>query len=142
MLNNLPCYPVCRSWKPWHYIQSPATRSFTGGVKVHCDSPCKTGRHIDDGDDDYESESDIKNDPRLQVVTSTFPFPSILDLIGGNLTLCTQFQYAYSPYCSLYCSYLFPKMLMGRICLTVKSYTVVIISLILLTSLCDSWMIL
>ena len=83
MLNNLPCYSVCRSWKPWHYIQSPATRSFTGGVKVHCDSPCKTGRHIDDGDDDYGSESDIKNNPRLQIVTSTFPFPSILDLRSG-----------------------------------------------------------
>ena len=65
--------------------------------------------HIDDGDDDYESESDIKNDPRLQLVTSTFPFPSILDLIGGNLTLCTQYQYTYSPYCTLYCSYLFPQ---------------------------------
>ena len=109
MLNNLPCYPVCRSWKPWHCIQSPATRSFTGGVKVHCDSLCITGRHIDDGDDDYASESDIKNDPRLQLVTSTFPFPSILDLIGGNLTLCTQYQYTYSPYCTLYCSYLFPQ---------------------------------
>ena len=83
MLNNLPCYPVCRSWKPWHCIQSPATRSFTGGVKVHCDSLCITGHHIDDGDDDYASESDIKKDPRLQLVTSTFPFPSILDLIGG-----------------------------------------------------------
>ena len=38
-------------------------RSFTGGVKVHCDSPCKSSCHIDDGDDD--DESDIKNDPRL-----------------------------------------------------------------------------
>ena len=45
----------------------------------------KSGGHIDDGDDDYESESDIKNDPRLQLVTSTFPFPfpSILDLRSG-----------------------------------------------------------
>ena len=58
-------------------------RSFTGGVKVCCDSPCKSRGHIADGDDDYESESDRKNDPRLQLVTSTFPFPSILDLRSG-----------------------------------------------------------
>ena len=114
-------------------------RSFTGGVKVHCDSPCKTGHHIDDGDDDYESESDIKNDPRLQLVTSTFPFPSILDLRSGFNPLHPISVCIFSI---LYSILFFPKMLMGRICLTVKSYTVVIISLILLTSLCDSWMIL